>query len=267
MEVRLFPNSRRPGIGLKPRRESQRPLLPQHARHCPVLEAGSALGYLVFPPLEPHESFLVEYNGDGQYRFIYYLSQPDSAHKPLFTLTMTMPVGSIGPMKEEVEFLVAVPPISRDDAKRLARMFFVPQDLNTPPGGITLRGATNFKTAEGWDTVYTPIFNMIERPMAPMLIIRVETDWYAHETEFRYVLQPGEAVSGTHHLPIGQAFFVPREEITMRDCTEAELATIDKSREEFAHQKAAARIGTPYGLQYSPHYLRQSREREKKGKS
>ena len=40
MEVRLFPNSRRPGAGLKPRREATRPLLPQHARHCPVLEAG-----------------------------------------------------------------------------------------------------------------------------------------------------------------------------------------------------------------------------------
>jgi hypothetical protein len=43
MEVRLFPNSMRPDTGLKPRRESQRPLLPQHARHCPVLEAGSAM--------------------------------------------------------------------------------------------------------------------------------------------------------------------------------------------------------------------------------
>ena len=260
MEVKLFPNSRRPGLGLKPRREAQRPLLPQHARHCPVLEAGSALGYLVFPPLEPHESFLVEYNGDGQYRFIYYLSAPDMGPKPLFAVTMTLPLGSIGPMKEEVEFLVGVPPISREDAKMLARMFFVPQDLNTPPGAVTLRGATNFKTEPGWDTVYTPVFNMIERPLAPMLVIRVETDWYAHESEFRYVLQAGEAVSGTHHLPIGQAFFVPREEITMRDCTEAELESIQKSREEFSHQKAANQLSTPYGLRYSPHYLRQSRQ-------
>ena len=262
MEVRLFPNSRRPGVGLKPRRESQRPLLPQHARHCPVLEAGSALGYLVFPPLEPHESFLVEYNGDGQYRFIYYLTMPDVGPKPLFALNMTLPVGSIGPIKEEVEFMVAVPPISRDDAKLLARMFFVPQDLNTPPGAVTLRGATNFKTPPGWDTVYTPVFNMIERPIAPMLVIRVETDWYAHETEFRYVLQAGEAVSGTHHLPIGQVFFVPREEVTMRDCTEAELESIQKSREEFSKHKAENQVATPYGLRYSPHYLRQSRQQK-----
>ena len=53
----------RPGTGLKPRREAQRPLLPQHARHCPVLEAGSALGYLVYPPLERIESFYVGYQG------------------------------------------------------------------------------------------------------------------------------------------------------------------------------------------------------------
>jgi hypothetical protein len=266
MEVRLFPNSRRPGVGLKPRRESQRPLLPQHARHCPVLEAASALGYLVFPPLEPHESFLVEYNGDGQYRFAYYLSAGGGPPKPLFTITSTLPVGSIGPIKEEVEFAVAVPPIAREDAKRLARMFIVPEDLNTPPGAVTLRGASNFRTADGWDTVYSPVFNMIERPMAPMLIIRVETDWYAHESEFRYVLQPGEAVSGTHHLPIGQVFFVPREEITMRDSTAAEIESIHQSRAEFAHHKAAAQVSTPYGLQYSPYYLRQSREKNKSGR-
>ena len=64
---------------------------------------------------------------------------------------------------------------------------------------------------------------MIERPVAPMLVVRVETDWYAHETEFRYVLQPGEGIHGAHNLPIGQVFFVPRERVTMRDCTEDEL--------------------------------------------
>jgi hypothetical protein len=46
-----------------------------------------------------------------------------------------------------------------------------------------------------------PIFNMIERPVAPMLIVRVETDWYAHETEFRYVLQAGEGITVEHSIP------------------------------------------------------------------
>ena len=63
MEVRLFPNLMRQGVGMKPRREAPRPLLPQHARHCPVLEAGSALGFLVYPPLEQIESFHIGYPG------------------------------------------------------------------------------------------------------------------------------------------------------------------------------------------------------------
>ena len=62
---------------------------------------------------------------------------------------------------------------------------FVPQDLNTPPGAVTLRGGWNFQTQTGWNTGYTPIFNAIERPVAPMFVVRVETDWYAHESEFR----------------------------------------------------------------------------------
>ena len=67
---------------------------------------------------------------------------------------------------------------------------------------------------------------MIDRPVAPMLVVRVETDWYPHETEFRYVLQQGEGIPGAYNLPIGQVLFVPRDEITMRDCREDELAAI-----------------------------------------
>ena len=47
----------------------------------------------------------------------------------------------------------------------------VPEDLGTPEGGISLRGATNFRTPEGWDTIYTSVFNQIERPIAPMMVI------------------------------------------------------------------------------------------------
>jgi hypothetical protein len=67
MDVRLFPHPMRPGVGLKPKRDGTRPLLPQHSRHCPVLEAGSALGYMVYAPLEPKESYYVEYEGEGQF--------------------------------------------------------------------------------------------------------------------------------------------------------------------------------------------------------
>ncbi len=261
MEVRLFANSRRPGIGWKPRRESQRPLLPQHARHCPVLEAGSALGFLVYPALSDNESFHIEFQGEGRYQFIYAINTGGN-WEAILTINLIFPIGSIGMMKEEVVFSTRKPPMSREAALSLMRALVVPEDMGTPPGAIALRGATNFQTPPGWDTVYTPVFNMIERPIAPMLVVRVETDWYAHESEFRYVLQPGEGIPGAYNMPIGQVFFVPREEITMRDCTEAELAAIQKSKEEFFREKEAQKISTPHGLQYSPHYLRQSRSQK-----
>src|SRR5687767_8912480 len=96
MEVRVFPNSTRPGVGLRPRRESQRPLLPQHARHCPVLEAGSGLGFMVYPPLEANESYVIEFQGEGRYQFTYYLGDGSGKWEPVFALTMSLPVGSIG---------------------------------------------------------------------------------------------------------------------------------------------------------------------------
>jgi hypothetical protein len=259
MEVRLFPNSARPGVGLKPRRESQRPLLPQHARNCPVLEAGSDLGFLVYPPLEPFESFYVGHYGEGRYQFVYYFRSPNGAWTPIFTVRAALPVGSIGMVMEEVELLNKEVPMARDDALRLMRNFIVPEDFGTPTGAISLRGATNFQTPIGWDTVYTPVFNMIERPIPAMLVVRVETDWYVHETEFRYVLQPGEGISASRTMPIGQVFFVPREEIALRDCTEEELAALRQSQETFSREKTSVEVTTSYGIPYSPHYLRKSR--------
>jgi hypothetical protein len=263
MEVRLYPNSRRPGVGLKPRRESQRPMLPQHARNCPVLEAGSALGFLVYPPLEPHESFHLEFQGEGRYQFVYFLSSARGKWEPLFSMTIALPSGGLGIIKEEITFMVPNPPISRDEAALTARTFIVPEDLGTPPGALSLRGAFNFETPPGWDTVYTPVFNMIERPIAPMLIVRVETDWYPHETEFRYVLQPGEGITASHSMPIGQVLFVPREDVTFRDTTADEIAALKRSADQFSKDKAANKVQTPYGMPYSPQYLKQSRATKK----
>ena len=262
MEVRTFPNWVRPNVGMAPRRENQRPLLPQHARHCPVLEAGSGLGFMVYPALQPHETFHVEFQGEGQYQFTYYLQAAAGRWQPIYSLTMTLPFGGIGVIKEQVEFQVPDPPLDVEEAKQLTRAFVVPEDFGTPQGAITLRGNTNFQTPEGWDTVYTPVFNIIERPVAPMLVVRVETDWYAHDSEFRYVLQPGEGIAGGHNLPIGQVVFVPREEITLRACRDEEVQHLREAKANFFREKAVHRVTTPHGLHYSPHYLRESRARK-----
>jgi hypothetical protein len=182
MEVRLFPNSMRPDTGLKPRRESQRPLLPQHARHCPVLEAGSAMGFLVYPPLEKIESFYVAYQGDGRYVLTYFLNASQAQGEPIFSVALHLPMGSIGMLREQIAFMSKQHPVSTETALALTRTFIVPEDLGTPAGGISLR-----------------------------------------------------------------------------DCTPEELAAIAQSKDEFFRQKAALKQTTGYGLQYSPHYLRQSR--------
>lgn len=262
MEVRLFPNAARPGVGLKPRRESQRPFLPQHARHCPVLEAGSALGFMVYPALERHEAFHIEFHGEGRYEFRYFLATQSGGWQGLFAMTVTLPVGSVGMIKKEVGFLVPNPPISEEGAIKVAQTFVVVEDLGTPPGAITLRGAWNFRTPRGWDTLYLPVLNMIERPIAPMLSVRVETDWYPQESEFRYVLQPGEGLPGSHTLPIGQAIFIPREEVTLAECTSEEVEIIKQQKDEFMREKAASKRTTNYGLEYSPHYAQTSKARK-----
>ena len=219
---------------------------------------------MVYAPLEPKESVYVEYEGDGRYKFVYYLKTQEGKPTPIFQVTMSLSVGAVGMVKEEVTF-VGAPMLSREAALAVLRVFLVPEDMGTPAGAIALRGATNFQTPSGWDTVYTPILNMIERPVAPMLSVRVETDWYAHETEFRYVLQPGEGITLEQSIPIGQVFFVPRESVTLRPCTSEELKAIEESREAFSRDKAAAVQKTSYGLSYSPHYLRQSRAQKPEG--
>ncbi len=227
MDVTLFPNPRRPGIGLKPRREGQRPLLPQHARLCPVLEAGSTLGFLVHPPLNEGETFEIGYEGEGRYRFVYSVNPTGGEWQALFTVVFILPV--VRYRRDQGRSHDADPGHSGIAQGRLAGWPGCSSSptISAPPAGAVdaLRGAWNFQTPPGWlDTVYTPIFNMIERPMAPMMVVRVETDWFVHDSEFRYVLQPGEAISASHSLPIGQVIFVPREEITLRDGTEEEAA-------------------------------------------
>ncbi len=226
-----------------------------------MLEAGGATGFMVYAPLHPEESYHVEHEGDGRYTFMYFLEAPSGTPTHIFTVTIALSIGAVGMTKEEVVF-TGVPTFSREEALNIMRVCVVPEDMATPAGAIALRGATNFRTPAGWDTIYTPIFNMIERPVAPMLVVRVETDWYAHETECRYVLQPTEGMTVQRSLPIWQVCCIHREEITLRDCTDVELEKIRRSQMQFAQDKADATQRTSYGLSVSPHYLRQSRARK-----
>ena len=201
------------------------------------------------------------YEGEGRYQFVYSVNTKGSKWEPVFTVNYQLAVGALGATKREIKMHIQDTPQTREVAHLMPGMFISQDDLGTPAGAVTLRGAWNFQTPPGWDTVYTPIFNMIERPIAPMLVIRVETDWYVHDSEFRYVLQPGETISASHNMPIGQVIFVPREEVTFRDGTEAEIAARHKSSQAFYDEKGSTKVKTPYGMEYSPHYQRTSRRK------
>ncbi len=266
MDVKIFPNTLRPGTGLKPKKEAQRPMLPQHARLCPVLEAGSSLGFLVYPALNENEQFHIGYEGEGLYQFGYSINPTGKKWEQVFYINYQLSVGTIGMRKEEVKMLMPETPGFRETALMMARAFISVDDLGTPEGAVTLRGAWNFQTPSGWDTVYSGVINNTQRPIAPVLVIRVETDWYVHDSEFRYVLTPGDMITVSHNLPIGQVYFVPREEISLIEGTKEENARrLEKSR-SFFEEKAGNKQKTPYGMEYSPLYQKLSREQRKADK-
>ncbi len=213
------------------------------------------------PPLAEKENFQVGYEGEGRYQLVYSVNTKGSKWDPIFTMTYQLPMGGIGATKREIKMHIQDTPQTREIAHLMPDMFIAQDDLGTPAGAVTLRGAWNFQTPPGWDTIYTPVFNLIERPSAPMLVIRVETDWYVHDSEFRYVLQPGETISASHSMPIGQVLFVPREDVTFRDGTQEEVAARQQSVQAFYDEKMRTKVKTPYGLEYRPHYQSTSRQK------
>ena len=252
MEVRLIPNSFRPGVGQKPRRENTRPLLPQHARHCPVLEAGSALGCLVYPALRQDEAVQVLY-AHGKYQVTYAREQKPGNWQDVFQLTFSQATGG-GSYNAELGVHEGNEPPSDAEINELCSAILLPQHFGQPAGGVGLLGSVDFRTPKGWDTVYGPVLNETSLPLRTCLVVRVETDWYPQGTEFRYVLQPGEVLHVTATQPIGQVFFVPREEIDLREGTKEDAAAFARDREAFEQQKAADQLNAPYGLRYSPAY-------------
>ncbi len=258
LDVTVLPNQRRPRSARPPASEPRRPWLPQHARLCPALDAGSALGYLVFPPLEPNESYQVRYLPDHTYRFSFYINDASGSPDLVFAVVTTTSAGGGGLMADELVYHDPAYKLSEETIRGLKRALIVNQD--TPPGGIGLCGAVDFRTPEGWDTVYTAVLNQLQPPHLPALTARVQTDWYAHGTEFRYVLPPGGILSASASAPVGQVFFMPREEVRLQTGTEADAAAFREAQREYWEGKAADQLTAPYGLTYSPHYRKQSRE-------
>jgi hypothetical protein len=253
VEVTVLPNRFRPGIGPPPARVAQRPWLPQHARHCPVLEAGSALGYLVYPPLRLDEAYQILY-ADSKYHLTYFRERKPGQWEDVFRLTFSLAVGGGSSYGMDLAVKEGAEPPSDAEVNELSTALVVPQHFGQPVGAVGLRGSFDFRTPEGWDTVYCAVANQTSPPVPSCLTVRIETDWYSQGTEFRYVLQAGELFHVTASEPIGQVFFVPRDEITLREGSKEDLAEFWRQNDAFNQEKAADQLAAPYGLRYSPLY-------------
>ncbi len=253
----MLPNQRRASAGRKPHSEARRPWLPQHARFCPVLEAGSALGCLVYPPLEETESYQVRFLQGNTFRFSFFVNDTNGNPDLAFAISTTPSAGGGGLMVDDLVYRDPHYGMSDETIRSLKDALIV--NLDTPPGAVGLRGAVDFRTPDGWDTVYTAVLNEPQPPHVPALTVRVQTDWYAHNTEFRYVLQPGDVISASGTAPVGQVFFVPREEVRLRDASETDLIEFRGAQRRYWEEKAGDQMTAPYGLRYSPHYRKTSR--------
>ena len=52
------------------------------------------------PPLAENEAYYIEYQGDGQYQFVFYISDLGDSPQPVFSVTVSLPVGSVGITEE-----------------------------------------------------------------------------------------------------------------------------------------------------------------------
>lgn len=253
MDVIILPNQRRPGVGRPPAAENRRAALPQQARFCPVVEDASRSGYLVYPPLMPEETLQVRYLEPGKMRVaVHRTPSGTSAPQPVWVIDITFSGGTGGVDAHDVVYLDESVGLEVSDVH--AFMDALVTNVNAPAGGIGLRGAFDFVTPEGWDTVYSGIFNKTERPHFPVLTARIETDWYPQPTEFRYVLQPGDVLSANGQSPIGQVIFVPREAARLREGSEAERQSFLDRQQAYWQERSEKERATNFGTLYSYHY-------------
>jgi len=253
MDVTVLPNQRRPGVGRMPAPENRRAALPQQARFCPVLEDASRTGFLVYPPLLPEEGLQIRYLEAGHLRVALHRTPTGtSAPQPVWVMDISTSGGTGGFDAYDVKFIDESIGLDAGEVQSFSDALLA--NVNSPQGGIGLRGSYDFVTPEGWDTVYTGILNRTDRPSLPVLTARIETDWYSQPTEFRYVLQPGDILSANGQSPIGQVLFVPRDSVRLREGSATERqAFLDRQQEYWAERSTKERP-TNFGTLYSYHY-------------
>lgn len=249
MDVRVIPNRFRPGVGRYPAEEKRRAFLPQHVRMLPPVEAANRLGVLIYPPLHDHESVLIEARGNGALRISWFASAGSGQRGVAFVATVHRSGGPGG--MDAVDVSVVDPLSGYDEQEAVALITSVISGLNSPPGTVGIRGAHNLVTSPGWDTVFLPVLNDLQRPTISPIALRVQTDRIPFESEFRVLLEKGDVLSLIGSGPIGQAVFVPREPISLGPGRTDEQDAFQQRLEQFLSDAVRARRVTRYGGAYT----------------
>jgi len=253
MDVTVLPNQRRPGVGRPPAAENRRGALPQQARFCPVVEDASKSGFLVYPPLLPEEALQIRLLEPGRMRVsLHRTPTGTSSPQPVWVMDIVTSGGTGGVNGYEVKFIDSSVGLGPEEVEQFSDALLA--NVNAPEGGVGLRGAHDFVTPDGWDTLYTGILNRTDRPSLPVLTARIETDWYTQPTEFRYVMQPGEILSANGQSPVGQVLFVPRESVRLREGSEADRQAFLDRQQAYWAERATKERATNFGTLYSYHY-------------
>lgn len=251
IDVTLIPDERRPGVGRRPTHDNRRAWLPQQARFCPVVEDVNRLGCLVYPPLNTGEVLQVSMWEDETIEVTLYASDESGGLTPVFTAEVG--TGESGGLANAV-LTVLDETAGYDEAAARRVLSAVVAEANLPPGSVGVRGAYRMVTPAWVDTVFTSIFNDLVRPIIPALTTRVETDRAASDTVFWHILQPGDGISIRGDAPVGQAFFVSREEVRSREATPLEAQRFVDRQSAYWSERAGKEKTTHYGATFTYHY-------------
>lgn len=246
MEVQAVANRLRPGVGREPARENRRAWLPQQTRFCPVVEDVNKMGFLVYPALHDHEAVQFRRNHNQSMVVTWLAADELGQHHAVFEARIEID-GSTDVTVVDSEVIAG-------EAAALELLAAATVDLNTPAGTVGLRGAYGFATPEGWDTLFTSMFNELPRPIIPVLTARVATDGDAHESVFRYSLGEGQIFSAAGGGPIGQVFFVPREEVRIMDASPSETQRFVDVQRSYWAERATKEKTTNYGATFTYHH-------------
>lgn len=191
--------------GRRPERVATRPRLPQAAIHCPPLEEGNLLGWLVYP--NARSSWEVERRPD-LIQVTHHAGKDADFGYP-FVLKAFEDGSRVAELMPPSG--VALGPEQYHQAADAADKAF--HDIHNPAGAITVLGNCWFKTPQGWDSVWMGVTNQFDPPTPHAYTVRVQTDWYAGSpaVEVRYQLRIGERMRVDSQTPVGMVVFLPRE--------------------------------------------------------